>query len=98
MTQQPVGEAGFGRSAARPSLARARILAAADRLFYGEGIRAVGVDRLMSEADVTRVTFYRHFPSKDDLIAAYLNGRLSRDKEQVAILRRGYPDDPHSVL
>src|SRR6187402_72490 len=82
----------------RPSAARASILAAADRLFYAEGIRAVGVDRVVSEAQVTRVTFYRHFPSKDDLIAAYLQQRLHRDQEQLAQLRREHPDDPLAVL
>jgi len=82
----------------RPSAARASILAAADRLFYAEGIRAVGVDRVVSEAQVTRVTFYRHFPSKDDLIAAYLQQRLHRDQGQLAQLRREHPDDPLAVL
>jgi len=82
----------------RPSSARSRILDTADRLFYGEGIRAVGVDRIVSEANVTRVTFYRHFPSKDHLIAAYLHGRLLRDQQQLAQLRRDHPDDPLAVL
>jgi AcrR family transcriptional regulator len=78
--------------------ARSRILATADRLFYGDGIRAVGVDRVVTEARVTRVTFYRHFPSKDHLIAAYLEGRLQRDREQLAALRRTHPGDPRAVL
>ena len=82
----------------RPSAARSRILATADRLFYSEGIRAVGVDRMVSEAQVTRVTFYRHFPSKDHLISAYLNGRLEHDQEHLARLRRDHPDDPRTVL
>ena len=82
----------------RPSPARARILAAADRLFYAEGIRAIGVDRVISEAQVTRVTFYRHFPSKDHLIAAYLDARLQRDQAQVAALRRAHAEDPEAVL
>jgi AcrR family transcriptional regulator len=80
------------------SAAKSRILAAADRLFYGEGIRAVGVDRVVTEAQVTRVTFYRHFPSKDHLIAAYLQARLQRDREQLAALRRTHPGDPGAVL
>ncbi|MGH3366594.1 MAG: TetR/AcrR family transcriptional regulator [Nocardioidaceae bacterium] len=80
------------------SAARSRILAAADRLFYGKGIRAVGVDRVVAEAQVTRVTFYRHFPTKDHLISAYLDGRLHRDKDQLADLRRRHPGDPRAVL
>jgi len=53
-----------------------RILAAADRLFYAQGIRAVGVDTIAAEAGVSKRTLYNHFPSKDELIAAYLNGRF----------------------
>jgi AcrR family transcriptional regulator len=44
----------------------------ASKLFYAEGIHAVGVDRLVTEAGVTRATFYRHFPTKDDLVVEYL--------------------------
>jgi AcrR family transcriptional regulator len=49
-----------------------RILVAADRLFYGQGIRAVGVDAVAAEAGVSKRTLYNHFASKDALIAAYL--------------------------
>lgn len=54
------------------SAARSRIIKAATELFYQESIRSVGVDQIISRAHVTRVTFYRHFPSKDQLIVAYL--------------------------
>jgi AcrR family transcriptional regulator len=53
-----------------------RILAAADKLFYLHGIRAVGVDAVAEEAGVSKRTLYNHFPTKDDLIAAYLVGRF----------------------
>lgn len=53
-----------------------RILAAADKLFYQQGIRAVGVDTIAERAGVSKRTLYNHFPSKDDLIAAYLSGRF----------------------
>jgi len=56
----------------KPSPARDRLLRTASALFYAEGIRAVGVDRVLAEAAVTRATFYRHYPSKDDLVVAYL--------------------------
>src|ERR1700761_8506460 len=56
----------------RASAARERLLRTASELFYAEGIRAVGVDRVIEVAGVTRATFYRHFPSKDDLVVAYL--------------------------
>ncbi|MEO3890786.1 TetR family transcriptional regulator [Nonomuraea sp. B5E05] len=60
-------------SGGRPSEARARLLDTATRLFYTEGIHAVGIDRIVAEAQVTRATLYRHFPGKEDLILAYLN-------------------------
>jgi AcrR family transcriptional regulator len=56
------------------SEARERLLSTAGELFYREGIRAVGVERILTEAPVTRATFYRHFPSKQDLVLTYLRG------------------------
>lgn len=56
----------------RESAARDRLLRVASGLFYRDGIRAVGVDRLFVEADVTRATFYRHFAGKEALVEAYL--------------------------
>jgi AcrR family transcriptional regulator len=58
--------------ASAPQHPRERLLATAGHLFYTEGIRAIGVDRLVSEANVTRATFYRHFDGKDDLVRAYI--------------------------
>jgi AcrR family transcriptional regulator len=55
--------------------ARQRILETADRLFYEGGVRAVGVDRIIAEANVAKMTLYTHFPSKDDLILAVLKHR-----------------------
>lgn len=57
--------------------ARDRLLATADRLFYADGIRAVGIDRVIAEAGVAKATLYAHFPSKDDLILAVLHHRES---------------------
>ena len=74
-----------------------RILKAATRLFYDEGIRAVGVDAIAAAAGVTKRTLYYHFPSKDALVAAYLDRwarsvpdapDLSRDAAVAAILGR----------
>jgi len=58
--------------------ARDRILRTAHDLFYAEGIRATGIDRVIAASGVTKVTFYRHFPSKNDLILAYLDLRHER--------------------
>lgn len=51
---------------------RLRLLQTAARLFYTEGIHAVGVDRLVAEAQITKATFYRHFRTKDDLVRTYI--------------------------
>ncbi|HYL89602.1 MAG TPA: helix-turn-helix domain-containing protein [Burkholderiales bacterium] len=53
-----------------------RILAAADKLFYEQGIRSVGVDTIAARAGVSKRTLYNYFPTKDDLIAAYLTARF----------------------
>ncbi|NIY62404.1 TetR/AcrR family transcriptional regulator [Streptomyces malaysiensis] len=74
-------------SESRPSEARSRLLKTAIRVFYAEGIHAVGVDRIVAEAQVTRATFYRHFPSKESLVVAYLNeaDRAIRGQADAAI-------------
>jgi len=82
----------------RPSQARERILRTADRLFYDEGIHAVGIQRIVAESGVTRVTLYRHFPSKDDLIEAYLDRRGADDRQQVDGIIDAHPDDPRQAL
>jgi AcrR family transcriptional regulator len=61
-----------------PSAARERILGTAHDLFYRDGIRATGIDRVIAEAGVTKVTFYRHFRSKDELIREFLEYRHAR--------------------
>jgi len=72
------GQAGIRMNttpATHPSPARQRILDTADRLFYQEGLRATGIDRIIAESGVAKMSFYRHFPSKTDLIAAFLERR-----------------------
>ena len=54
---------------------RKRILEVADRLFYADGVRATGTEKIMSLAEVAKATFYRHFESKDVLVLAYLENR-----------------------
>lgn len=88
-----------GRAAGGPtqSVARSKILQTADRLFYSEGIRAVGIERVVTESGVARVTFYRHFPSKDDLVVAYVDLRLQHDRDELAELKNLY-QEPREVL
>jgi AcrR family transcriptional regulator len=64
----------MGRTKAA-SDASQRILETADRLFYAEGVRAVGIDRIIAESGVAKMTLYSHFRSKDDLILAVLRYR-----------------------
>ena len=58
--------------------AGARILKAADRLLYSEGIHAVGIDRILEEAGVVKASLYSNFESKDQLVAEYLRQRSQR--------------------
>jgi len=63
------------RSSAKAAM-QERILETADRLFYREGIRIVGVDTVAAKIGISKRTLYNYFPSKDDLIVAYLSRRL----------------------
>ena len=56
---------------------RDRLLDAADRLFYQEGVRAVGIDRVLAEADAAKASLYQHFGCKDQLVASYLERRTA---------------------
>jgi len=56
---------------------RDRLLDAADRLFYREGVRAVGIDRVLAEADAAKASLYQHFGCKDQLVASYLERRTA---------------------
>jgi len=81
----------------RQSEARDRLLRTAGELFYADGINSVGVDRVVAEAKVTKATFYRHFPSKDDLVVAYLesaDGQFKQWFEQLASVNA----DPSELL
>lgn len=70
---------GRTRKAGRPKVpAAGRILQAASEMFYQDGIRAVGVEAIAAEADVTKKTLYDNFGSKDQLVAAYLRARDER--------------------
>jgi AcrR family transcriptional regulator len=66
--------------------AKIRILETASVLFYGEGIRTVGIDRLISESSVTKATFYKHYGSKDRLILLYIEGRHTAEVARLEAL------------
>src|SRR5688572_1199672 len=75
-----------------PASARERILRSAAELFPGGRVRVTGVDALIAHADVAKATFYRHFPSKDDLVAAWLQSSQARWLDVVVseVEGRGY--------
>src|SRR6266487_5421163 len=62
----------------RKAGARDRLIAAAERLFYAEGIRAVGVDRLCAEAEVSKRSLYQHFSGKDEVVIAMLQAQAAK--------------------
>ncbi|WP_033332191.1 TetR/AcrR family transcriptional regulator [Streptomyces novaecaesareae] len=64
---------------------RARILDAAEELFYGQGIQAVGMDAVRSASGMTMRRLYQHFPSKNDLVEAYLLRRDGRWRASLAV-------------
>jgi AcrR family transcriptional regulator len=73
---------------------RERIVAAATKLFYSEGLRATSVDAVAEKASVTKKTLYYHFRTKDELIAAYL---ASRDQPTLAYYERWFADTKGST-
>src|ERR1044071_2376292 len=77
---------------------RERILAASGDLFYRLGIRAVGVDTIAEAAETNKMTLYRHFPSKDALVAEYLRCQIEPGRKLWDELTARYPDDPRAQL
>lgn len=74
--------------------AKERIIDAANRLFYAEGIRAVSVDAVAEKAGITKKTLYYHFRSKDDLIEAYLT---ARDQPNLVLYEKWF-DETNGML
>jgi AcrR family transcriptional regulator len=75
---------------------RARILGVATELFHAHGLRAVSADRIVEAAGVTKVTFYRHFRTKSDLVVAYLQEQAAGERGWMESLLR--PDDAAGSL
>src|SRR5712675_1213320 len=73
---------------------RERILATAVELFYRHGIRAVGVDSIADAAGTNKMTLYRHFDSKDELVAEYLRQEAGKADAYWATLESQHPGDP----
>jgi AcrR family transcriptional regulator len=77
---------------------RDRILAAASDLFTRRGVGATGVDTLIESAGVAKATFYRHFPSKDDLIVAWLRDPRTRWLDRIRVEAESNADAPADVI
>ncbi|GIH77221.1 TetR/AcrR family transcriptional regulator [Planobispora longispora] len=73
---------------------RQRLLETADALFYAEGIRAVGIDRVIADSGVAKSTMYVHFRTKEDLVEAYLRHRTDAWRAHVDAEARARADDP----
>ncbi|WP_432563641.1 TetR/AcrR family transcriptional regulator [Kineococcus sp. SYSU DK003] len=72
---------------------RDRLVTAASELFYAAGLRAVSVDKVIERAETTKVTFYRHFKSKDDLVVAYLQASSEQERRAVAAALARAPEE-----
>lgn len=77
---------------------RARLLAVAADLFYRHGIRAVGVEAIAEAAGTNKMTLYRHFASKDELVAEYLRQSAKTADACWDRLERAHPGDPLAQL
>lgn len=82
----------------RPSAVRERVLATASKLFYSQGVHAVGVDLVVAESGIAKTSLYRHFGSKDALIAAFLAQEDADFWRQWSAIAEQHQDDPEDEL
>lgn len=66
---------------------RQRILDSTSQLFYAQGIRATSADKIIEDVGITKVTFYRHFRSKNDLVVAYLRSQVEQESAWFSSMR-----------
>jgi AcrR family transcriptional regulator len=78
--------------------ARERLLAAADELFYEEGVHTVGIDRIIERAGVAKASLYNTFGSKDELVRAYLEGRHAARQARVTRFVAGHESPRERLL
>ena len=94
--QRSSAKAAEGTAAGR--LAGDRVFAAAADLFYRKGIHAVGVEEIVKQAGVAKISLYRNFASKDDLVVAYLDDRRTSFLREWDEMFDRYSDDPRAQL
>ncbi|MDT5174753.1 MAG: hypothetical protein QOG37_2004 [Mycobacterium sp.] len=85
------------KTAKRPS-ARERLLAASDELLYRDGVHSTGIDAVIEKAGVAKGSLYYIFGGKDELVAAYLRGRLDAWRERVDAAQAGIDDPEEKIL
>lgn len=85
------------QTAKRPS-PRERLLAACDELFYRDGVHSTGIDAVIEKAGVAKGSLYYIFGGKDELVAAYLSGRLERWRQLVEAAQAGVDDPDAKIL
>jgi len=85
------------KTAKRPS-ARERLLAASDELFYRNGVHSTGIDAVIEKAGVAKGSLYYIFGGKDELVAAYLRGRLDAWRGRVTAAQAGVDDPEQKIL
>ncbi len=85
------------QTAKRPS-PRERLLAACDELFYRDGVHSTGIDAVIEKAGVAKGSLYYIFGGKDELVAAYLRGRLERWRQLVEAAQAGVDDPDAKIL
>jgi len=77
---------------------RDRVIEAATGLFYAHGLRSISADKIIERAGITKVTFYRHFRTKDDLVVAYLEQRSEQERLDVAAVLTRAGGDPGQAI
>ena len=85
------------KTAKRPS-ARERLLAASDELFYRDGVHSTGIDAVIAKAGVAKGSLYYIFGGKDELVAAYLRGRLRAWQQRIEERQAGVDDPDEKIL
>jgi AcrR family transcriptional regulator len=96
-TKRPVKPADAAAASAKPRAAE-RIRSMARELFYREGIRAIGVEEIVSRAGVTKPSLYRSYASKDELAAEYLRDYEAEFWKRFEAGAETHPDDPRAQL
>jgi AcrR family transcriptional regulator len=98
MAAATVAARGQGAVAPVRTTARDRLLAAANELFYREGVQSVGIDRIIEHAGVAKASLYNTFGSKEGLVRAYLESRHERNRRRITRALTRFPTPRERLL